>query len=345
MYRPSKKSKNVVRQSMRAIFVAVAMASITACGGGGGNSSAATTPAGPLSNLFVADGFSFAIASVVNANPSRGIVTLDRVIVGPNTGIFNNVRDFAIDAGADRLYVANGTSILVFNNAGTANGDVSPARTITSPFINDADSLFLDTASNTLYVGNSLGNILAIPNASAASGSIVPDRLIHEASVGTTITRDIFVDTTRDLLYVSRVTLTPSANQILVFGNASTANSSNLTPSRTITLNPSVSMGSIFVDVVNDRLYVADTSFNTVRVLDNASIVNGSVTASRTINLTNIVPSQGLTLDTKNNRLYVLSHDALQIINGADTASGSTFATEVRVSNGNSSLSAVAVRP
>ena len=343
MYISIKKISCVARLSMRAFFVAVTMASITACGGGGGNGSAATTPAVPLSNLFVADGFSFAIASVVNANPSPGLVTLDRVIVGSNTGVANNVRDFAIDAGADRLYVANGTSILVFNNAGTANGDVSPARTITSPFINDADSLFLDTASNTLYVGDSLNNIWAIHNASTASGSIAPDRAIHEASVGTTITRDIFVDTTRDLLYVSRVTFTPSANQILVFNNASTANGTGLTPSRTITFASPMNAGSIFVDVTNDRLYAANTSNNTVRVLDNVSAANGSVTENRTINL-GISPSE-LTLDTKNNRLYVLSPVALQIINGADTASGVVSATEVRVSNGNSSLTAVAVRP
>lgn len=343
MYISIKKINCVGRQSMRAIFVAVSMASITACGGGG-NGSAATTPPAPLSNLFVADGFNFAIASVVNANPSPGLVTLDRVIAGPNTGVFNNVRDFAIDAGADRLYVANGTFILVFNNAGTANGDVAPARTITSSFINDADSLFLDTASNTLYVGDSLNNIWAIHNASTANGSIVPNRAIHEASVGTTITRDIFVDTTRDLLYVSRVTFTPSANHILVFNNASTADGTNLTPNRTITFGPpSMNSGSIFVDVTNDRLYAANTSNNTVRVLDNVSTANGSVTENRTINLS-ISPTE-LTLDTRNNRLYVLGSDTLQIINGADTANGPVLATEVRASSGNSSLSAVAVRP
>lgn len=333
--------------SVRGVILAVLIAvGIAACGGGGGGGdSPGTSLGGTSSKVFVADSANRSIASVVDANPSAGTMLIDRIITGSSTGISNNVGALAIDAANDRLYVANGTSILVFNNAGTARGNAAPVRTLSSAQFGNVSSLFLDTANNVLYVGDDLNGVWVINNASSANGSITPDRSItgnFTAGFGGTFQiHGIFVDTTRDMLYVS-LSRIAGTNGVLVFNGASTANGSNLVPARSIISDPSVTPGGIFVDVGGDRLYLADTSGFTVHVIDGASAVDGAVAPSRTINIGSSPAS--IAIDPVNDRLYALNPDVVYIVNGASTADGSVSMTAVFAPSG-SILTAIAVRP
>lgn len=340
------RSRGVFGSMRRVILAVLTVFGITACGGGGGGSdSPSTSLGGASSKVFVADSANRSIASVADANPSAGTMRIDRIITGASTGISNNVGALAIDAANDRLYVANGASILVFNNAGSAHGNVAPVQTLSSTRFGNVSSLFLDTANDVLYVGDDLNGVWVINNASSANGSITPNRSItgnFTAGFGGTFQiHSIFVDTTRDMLYVS-LSRIAGPNGVLVFNGASSANGSNLAPARSILCNPSVTPGGIFVDAGGDRLYLADTSGFTVQVIDGASAADGAVAPSRIINIGSSPAS--IAVDPVNDRLYVLNPGVVYIVNGASAADGSVPMTAA-LAPGGSILSAIAVRP
>ena len=137
---------------------------LAACGGGG----VATPPPQPGSKLFVSDGGRHAIGSMIDPNPGPGTSSLDRLITGSNTGLGSGgtpspstIPSMAIDAAADRLYVATQTQLLVFDRASQANGDVAPSRSIFAKVpkkgvlsLVNFFNVFLDTANDRLYVAD-----------------------------------------------------------------------------------------------------------------------------------------------------------------------------------------------
>ena len=64
---------------------------------------------------------------------------------------------------------------------------------------------------------------------------------------------------------------------------------------------------ALFIDVINDRLYVTSTGGNSVQIYDNASLLNGSTTPNRSLlgNLTTLSAPTGIYVDTTRNLLYV----------------------------------------
>ena len=230
-------------------------------------------------------------------------------------------RGISVDMPNDQLYTANtgASSILVFNNASssTTTGMVTPDRTILpasgiacgdggtakmdlcAPF-----GASVDAVNDRLYVANTaVSSILVFNNASSTTGMVTPDQTILPASgtaCGDNATnkmdlcapRGIFVDTINDRLYVANTT----ASSILVFDNASSITSGMIAPDRTIlpasgtacgdsgtTKMDLCSSANIFVDAVNDLLYVANTNANSILVFNNASTVDGSVVPDRVI--------------------------------------------------------------
>jgi hypothetical protein len=325
----------------------ICTALLVACGGGSGGSGSSNPPIGlgnPSSKLFIADAGNSAISSTITVTPQPGMLSFDRSIAGAATAISNHVRGMAVDTVNNRLYVANGNAVLVFNNIATANGNVSPARTITSTRFVNVTSLYLDTTNNVLYVGDESTGIWMFNNANTANGQLVPTRTLTGDFGGTSfLIQDIFVDVTRNILYVSRSTSVPSATEeILVFANASTVNGSAVAPSRSITPSPTMSVGKIFVDVANDSLYMANASFGAVRVFTSASLANGIVSPARTINWGSA--ASDIAVDVVANRLYALNAGNVFIIANAGTANGSVSATTLTAPGG-SSFTAIAIKP
>src|SRR6267378_2945550 len=231
---------------------------LTACGGGGGYGGGNNNPsgAGP-SKLFAADSTDRVIGSLANPNPAAGSLTVDRAI-GPMSPYFYNYAMFstnlgslALDTTRDYLYVGNGTSILVFHGASTADGDLSTNATI-GP-IGKTGSMFLDAANDHLYVGDDDTDVKVFSGASMASGTPTPRHITGM----TTPIHGVAVDTTtKNILYVSNDNST--THQISVFDNADTVTTA--APNRTIT--PIVSavnqpVGGISLDATHDVLYVA----------------------------------------------------------------------------------------
>jgi DNA-binding beta-propeller fold protein YncE len=92
--------------------------------------------------LYVASGNSILVFD--SASTANSSSTPNRTISGGGS-MLNQPRDLFVDTGTDRLYVANAgdDSILVFNNASTANNPVAPSRTL---------SLSASTGSWSVYV-------------------------------------------------------------------------------------------------------------------------------------------------------------------------------------------------
>jgi hypothetical protein len=339
-------------RQLTATLILSSLLGLAACGGGGGGYGGGggnNVPAGAApSKLFGADSPHRTIGSLANPNPGAGTIPVDRII-GPTppfmynyAGFSTNIGSLALDTMRDYLYVGNGTSILVFHGASTANGDLFTNATI-GP-IGNTGSMFLDATNDRLYVGDDVNGVKVFNGASTANGSPVPNRTITGDFGATFVIHGVAVDTTpKNILYVSNTNHTSSTDQISVFDNAATVNSS-VAPSRTITPNPASNVGGIFLDAGNNRLYVAGGSGATlVMVFDGASTANGSIAPTKTLSG---FPSgiRNVVVDTTHDRLYAVGVSGVYIVNSVSTASGSVAATAILPPAGGS-LTAVAVSP
>jgi hypothetical protein len=295
------------------------------------------------SKAFAADSPHSTIGSLINPNPGSGTIMVDRAITGVYTQLSNNIGSLALDTTNNRLYVGNGMSILVFNNASQANGDPFVDRVITNnPASGNAGSLFLDTVNNRLYVGDDTAGVRVFDNASGISGATPSTRLISGNFGGSFQIHGVAVDTSsKNILYVSNtVGLT---NQISVFDSANMVNGSSTAPNRTITPSPASGVGGIFLDAANDLLYVASgSSAATVMVFNAASTANGATPPTRTMTFPS--PITSVFVETVNDRLYAVSLAAIYILSSASTASGTVTATAVLAPSGGG-FTAVAVAP
>jgi hypothetical protein len=191
-----------------------------------------------------------------------------------------------------KLYVSNSNdnSILRFDNALTATGNVAPAATISGGATTLSSPAFitLDAVNDRLFVANNGGaGVLIFDNISTKSGNIAPERSITGPLITPT---DVAVDTTKDLLYVADDT------DIYVFASASTA-TDPVSAVHDITVNFTVS--AIFIDSANDRLYVADQAGNAIEVYNSASTQDGPPIVARTLQGANTLLSNpgGIQID------------------------------------------------
>ena len=322
-----------------------AVLTINGCGGGGG---AEPAPPPAPSKAFVADRGQATIGSSSNSNPGPGTVVAERRIVGANTMLSANLVDLALDATNDRLYVADLRSILVFNNASTASGNVAPSRVVSSfGGLGNFAGIYLDTVNDRLYatVNFGLTNQVQVFDKVSTLSNAPPTRTFTFASNSLI---DIAVDTSKNIAYVYNLDPT-NLTRISVFDNAASLNSTvALTPNRTITIGESFSSGAalgMFIDSANDRLYAP--RIGQVMVFDSASTKNGSVGAtavpSRTITLP--VPAYtNIFVELTANRLYAADNAGVNIIDNASTVSGTPAVTRV-LAPGGSVFMAVVVKP
>jgi hypothetical protein len=323
--------------------LAAAALGLAACGGGGGGGGGGGSSGPGPSKLFVADSTNQVIGSVANANPSPGAIVVDRLISTPDNHI-QNVLFIALDASRDQLYVTNNVSIFVYNNAGTATGNVPPSRTVGSPgggghFIG---ALYYDKTNDRLYAADTQSGVLVYDNASTASG-VAPSRTIVGDAFGTLFSIEgVAVDEANDILYVARLTQDTgnTAGAIDVFERAHTL-SGTVTADRAIDL-PFATL-SMFLDGAGNRLYVG--SGTDIRVYDGASSKTGADSQDRTINT--LTGTLGLAVDTVNDRLYAAQgmSNTLLIGNHAKTMDGAFTGVAALGPNGNSSFTSVAVTP
>ena len=186
------------------LFLVILITACASCGGGGDDAPPPPPPTPPPSKAFIADSGSRAIGSSSNPRPSPGPVTVDRIIQGPNTTLSGWLFDIALDAANDRLYVSDLLSILVFDNAGTATGDIAPSRIVSrrslSPGAAQYQGFYLDTLNDRLYATVVPTAVYVFDNVSSLSNA-APSRIISTASDASYLF-DVAVDTAKDVLYV-----------------------------------------------------------------------------------------------------------------------------------------------
>jgi hypothetical protein len=326
-------------------FIFVLIVGVYACGGGGGDDGSSALV---QSNVFAADEVNGAVGSSENSNPTPGTtITITRIITGPNTQIppgppcFGCLPSLALDSARDQLYVSTRDNILVFNNAGTATGNVAPSRIIGGTGIGIGRHIQLNTASDVLYVSTPTGSIFRIDGASSATTFSTASRTFTlTLGPGDSVT-DIALDATNDVLYVGL-----SRNGVGMVGiilGISGKLDGGVALDVEISGAGSTSTQSITVDGPRDRLYVAD-HLGHVFVFDSARTRTTGATPNRTIQLP-FMTQHRLFLETTNDRLYASGQNRVVILNNAGTANGPVTAAVAQVSTMNTDLTAVVARP
>lgn len=236
----------ITRTALSGAF-ALALASLAACGGGGSSTApVATTPIDPIgtpvttpiSNGSVPPGI-----YVTNQNNSVTVFALDatgnaapvRMLAGANTML-----SLPIGIGVDHqgnLYVANRTGGTVNVYTASANGNVAPTRTITSPGMGSPQALTLG-AGDDLYVatcpncgsgnGGNTGLFHFSVNATAA------DYTLSGSNTGFTVPANVELDKDKNV-YVANA----FGGNVAVFPPG---NSGNTMPIRSFTPNVSVNV-------------------------------------------------------------------------------------------------------
>lgn len=178
-------------------------------------------------------------------------------------------------------------------------------------------ALFIDVVNDRLYVSNTGNNSVSVyDNASLLNGAVTPDRTLTGNLTALNAPKGIYVDSTRNLLYVSNGT-----NQILVFSDAAST-AGNTAPIRTI--DGLSTPGGIFVDVLADRLYVANTGANSILVFDNASTATSTSLPDRVLSggSSSLNQPRDVFVDTGTDRLYAANggDDSVLVFNNASTA-------------------------
>lgn len=300
-------------------FVALLLAG---CHGSGGDGATVPASASTESRLYVSGNTSPRLLIYNDANTVSGSTSPNRVVSGGLTTL-SGPRGIAVDMARDQIYVANflNDSILVFHNARAVTGGVAPNRTITGAPLSRPSALFVDVVNDRLFVANTNGNsVLIYDNANTLNGGVAPARTLAGAATTLSAPLGIYVDVTRNLLYVAN-----GNSQILVFSNAATV-SGDTAPARIIA-GLSSSTG-IYVDVMADRLYVANTGANAIVVFDDASTANGSPAPNRTLfgGGTQLNKPHDLFIDTSTDRLYVANFDgnSVLVFNNAGIVNGNT---------------------
>lgn len=224
-------------------------------------------------------------------------------------------------ASAGKIYVSNPTtnSVVRFDSGLTATGNITPGATISGAAtqLSSPQYMLADTANNRLFVANKgASSVLIFETASTKTGNVSPERTISGAATQLVSPVDLALDSGRNILYVA------DGSNVLAFSSPSTING-NSPPTRTIGVGFTAT--ALFFDATNDRLFIADSAGNTVRIYDGASLLNGAVAANRIVSgaATQLNKPSGLQVDTAG-RLIVSNFGAssITIYSTAATANG-----------------------
>jgi DNA-binding beta-propeller fold protein YncE len=298
-------------------------------GSGGGGDGDFNHGSADDSLIYVSGNASDALLVYESANSVSGSTAASRTVNGGLTTL-NTPRGIAVDMSRNHIYVANmaGNSILVFSNARTMAGDIAPSRVIAgaATTLNGPSALFFDTFNDRLYVANTTANtILVFNNASTTNGDVAPNRTLAGATTSLNDPYGVFVDVTRDKLYV----INGGADSILVFDDAVSV-SGDTAPTRTIsgvstTLN-GPSGGAL--DVLQDRLYVANTGSDAILAFNDisATATSGNIAPDRALTATALNQPLDLYFDLAGDRLYVANAggNSVLVFNDASTVTGAT---------------------
>lgn len=255
--------------------------------------------------LFVANQAGSSVLVFDSANTKTGNIAPDRTISGANTQLASPT-DVALDRTRNLLYVADGTNIQVFSNASAASGNATPLHSLALGFV--ASALFVDSASDRLFVADTTINAVHVFDAASTQNNIVTaNRSISGINTQLNQPMGLQIDNAGRLIVSN--SNTPG---ITIYSAAATA-TGDLTPVATIT-GTSTGLGGPTQMVLNNAsttgdLYIADGTAASVLIFANVGTANGNITPTRTINGANTglarsggglgaLTARGIALDT-----------------------------------------------
>jgi hypothetical protein len=186
-----------------------------------------------------------------------------------------------------------------YNSGSTCDTTYTPDATIPvkacstgTMFMNFEHGFYVDETNDRMYVSSlftnpanilttnpdtAKGSIAIFDNISTLDGGQVPTRHIYGDSTGLRQPHGCWLDESRDMLYVAN----SFGCNILVFHNASTRNG-NTPPDRVISWGTLATPVYIFIDEVNDRMFVACSGIGCgsqpkVAIYNSASTINGVI--------------------------------------------------------------------
>lgn len=273
---------------------------------------------------------------------SAGCVISPRRIVGGGTGGTGTPTPTPtpVPGAQGILYVSNPntSTILRFNNAAKANGDLGPSGVIFGALtlLNFPQHIFVDAADDRLFVANQGGSsVLVFDGASTKTGNVAPSRSIGGASTGLLQPSDVAVDSGRNLLYVA------NSRDVLVFSSASTVSGN---AAFTHDIQAGFIISALYLDAANDRLYLADSGANAINIYDNASTLNLKVAPSRVLTgaPTQLNQPSGIAIDAVNK--LIISNaggNSITVYANAGAINGN-IPPQVAISGANTTLAAPA---
>ncbi len=272
------------------------------------------------------------------ASTVNGHLSPNRIILMPKTYAPGSYCSYCVpamwfDSASNELFVLSkyAASVLVFTDATTANGNVTPARVIsgTTTELNWPSNLWFDAHSNQLYVNNSY-NILVFTDATTAQGNIAPTRVISSTTTTpkANVPASLWLDSTSNQLYVGITN-----NSILVFTDASTV-SGTVAPARTITSTALYALPRwLWFDTISNQLYVA-TGYGGILAFTDATTINGNITPAKIISANQFIYNGPLWLDSASDELYVANQDSkghvsILVFDNASSINGSVTPSRV----------------
>jgi hypothetical protein len=186
-----------------------------------------------------------------------------------------------------------------YNSGPTCDSTYTPDATIPvkacstgTMFMNFEHGFYVDETNDRMYVASlftnpanilttnpdtAKGSIAIFDNISTLDGGQIPTRHIYGDSTGLRQPHGCWLDESRDMLYVAN----SFGCNILVFHNASTRDG-NTAPDRIISWGSLATPVYIFIDEVNDRMFVACSGIGCggqpkVAIYNSASTINGVI--------------------------------------------------------------------
>lgn len=247
-----------------------------------------------------------------------------------------------LDRASDTLYVANTgqNSIQIYDNA-SALVDPPKASRIISGSATELDEPFgitFDATSNRLFVANKNGNTVLVfcLGVSPNSGDLAPCNLLKGDLTQLDAPRALAVDSQRKTLYISNM----GNNSILVYKNSDAIGAAasacvsnfllcNIAPSAVIAPHTAAGTESqlelpfgLYIDSVNDRLYVVNTGLNSPGILiyETASTLDGTPLPGRVLTglATLLTVPVGIDLDVTTGRLSIINNNSPNNVNASN---------------------------
>ncbi len=188
-----------------------------------------------------------------------------------------------------------------------------------------------------LYASSDNNKLLGWDNPYTINGNVPPDQEVSGVDTLLNSPDGIYYDNASDRLFVANY----GGQNVLRFENFSQL-SGNVAPDGVLEgLNTGlIGPARVFLDPVNDWLYVTDYDTASIRVFENASTLDGDIAPIRVIagGNTNLVGPEGIVIDLVRDILYVADSDgnAIRVWGNASTVSGNVAPD--RVITGSSTL-------